>query len=140
MAKITISDMVPQEVKLLRLDKTGETKVWINPPSWRDDKMRGAMLSNRRHYIDEMNRWVVQVDCNVRELWEMEIWLSFSQAYIDVDIAQQDGNIKTVTIVGSKSDFTYEKFMKLLSEMPPQIIYAWHEAVVNTVPEWRDPF
>jgi hypothetical protein len=140
MAKITISDMVPVEKSLTRLDPSGETKVCISPPSWREDKIRGSYLMNRKHYRGELGQWVVEVNCNVRELWEGEIWLTFHSANIDVDIELPGGEAKTVQIIGEKKDFAYDVFMQKLAELPPQIIYAWHEALVSVIPEWQNPF
>lgn len=140
MAKIKISTMVPKTIKLERLDPTGETKVTIVPPGWREERQRGMLLASRKYTYDDLGRLVTQVDCNIRELWESEIWLTFGSANIVVEIEQEDGDAKELSIVGDKNTIQFSDFMNTLSEMPPQVVYAWHEAVISVVEEWANPF
>lgn len=140
MAKIKVSNMVSKECALTELDASGETKVVVKPPSWQEEKARGALLAQRKYYHDEYGQLVTEVDCNIRELWEAEIWLTFERANLEVEIEQTDGSEKSINIQGHRDEFKYTEFMEKLGQMPPQVIMQWHLAVISVVPAWRNPF
>jgi len=137
---IKISTMASQVISLDRLDPSGETKVTIIPPDWNAERIRGSLLAKRKYSRDDIGRLVTEVDCNIRELWESEIWLTFGGAKIIVEIDQPDGETETLSIVGDKDSIRFGEFMSILESMPPQVVYAWHEAVVKVVEDWRHPF
>ena len=137
---IKISTMVPQIIPLTRLDPTGETKVTVVPPGWNEERIRGGLLAKRKYSRDDIGRLVTEVDCNIRELWESEIWLTYGESNVVVEIDRGTDEPETLSIVGDKDSVTFKEFMTTLEKMPPQVVYAWHEAVAQVVEDWRNPF
>jgi hypothetical protein len=131
--------MVPEQRKLEVIDPTGETWVIVRPPGWEEDKRRGELLRNRRYSYDERGFLVTEVDCNIRELWEAEIWLTYENTNLDVDIEQGGEVLKTITF-DPRDETKFDEFMDKLGELPPFIIRAWRGAVVDIVRDWRNPF
>jgi len=81
------------------------------------------------------------VDCNVRQLWATELWLTFEEANIHIKYMDDEGEVvKEVKLVGTKDDYTYSQFMETLNDLPTNVIYEWRSAVVDVIPDWRNPF
>jgi len=125
----------PVTIKLLDIDPSGETTVTIRPPDWKAENLRGAFLAKRTYGQDEFMRLVVSVDANLRELWETELWLTLEAVNIVVEIGDDK-----IELVGSRDELTFNEFKNKLDQMPPDVVYSWHDAVLVVVERWRNPF
>ena len=74
---IKVSAVGPEIRFLSKADPSEKTWVKIKPPSWEEEKRRANLLSNRKYYYDDLGRLITEVDCNIMELWEVEIWLTY---------------------------------------------------------------
>lgn len=138
MAKIKVSASVPEQRELTQCDSTGETWVLIRPPGWSEEKRRGRMLSNAEMYfVDGMP--ATRVDVNQRELWELEIWLTYEDTNMVVEIENEDGDIEEISFK-PRGQITAVEFVENLSKLPPSIVQEWRSAVVDVVPAWFYPF
>ena len=138
---LEVSAMVPEMRRLLNNDPSGDTWVKIKPPGFEEEKQRGQLLKKRSYSYDDDGYLNTDVDCNVRQLWATELWLTFEEANIHVKFVDDEGEtVKEVKMVGTKDDYTYSEFMEKLNALPTNIIYEWRSAVVDVIPDWRNPF
>jgi len=138
---VEISAVVPEMRRLLNADESGDTWVKIKPPGYEEERQRGQLLKRRSYSYDEDGYLKTDVDCNVRTLWAMEIWLTFHEANVHVIFTDEDGKtVNEVKIMGKRDDFRYSEFMEQLNQLPPEIVFEWHASVVDVVPDWRSPF
>ena len=136
MAKIKDSAMVPETKKLTEADPSGDDWVIIKPPGWEAEKRRGNLLSSRKYYRDDMGRLVTDVECNIRELWESEIWLTYGGSNLHVEFGDERPEIKFDPDGGED----YATFIDKLAQLPPSIVYEWRLKVLEVVPDWVNPF
>jgi hypothetical protein len=139
MATTKISAFVPQTKELRSVDPKGGVWVKVKPPGWEEESFRGRMLSKRSYRYDELGRLVTEVDCNVRELWAFEIWLTYAETNLDVTIEHGDGKEEQVTFP-PREETNFNEFADLLGKLPPPMVYDWRDQVMAVVPAWRDPF
>lgn len=139
MAKIQVSASVPEKRELESIDPTGETWVIVKPPTWQEEKRRGRMLSKRKDYFDENGLPATEIDVNTRELTEAELWLTYVDTNLEVDLMDGDEVVETITFE-PKEKTSVNDFLTKLNKLPGSIVYAWREAVVSVVPDWRYPF
>jgi len=137
-AKIQAS-MVPQQVPL-SADPSGETWVVVKPPGWAEEKRRGGMLANRTDYFDESGMPATRVDVNIRELADVEIWLTYVETNLEVELLDEDGKVEETITFKPKAEEDPAGFVRKLSKLPSYIVYSWRAAVVDVVPDWRHPF
>lgn len=141
MAKITVSAAVPQRRELRGIDESGETFVMIRPPGLQERLSRGRLVSKQFSYYNADGAMVTGIDCNPVDLAIQEIWLTYENASLIVEIESEEG---TETISFEPRDkITYQDFMAKLNKVGSAsfgIISEWHLMVLDVVPGWRNPF
>lgn len=140
MAKKQISANVPERRELTEWDPTGETWVLVRPPGWAEDKQRGRMLTDREYTFDKNGFPVTKVDVNTRDLWEVEIWITYQNTNLEAELVDADGKVVDKISFKERDKIEYDEFMENLSKLPPETVAEWRAAVVDVVPDWRYPF
>ena len=138
MAKIKVSAMVPERRELRTADPTGETWVKIKPPGYEEEIERGRLTSKRSYHYTDSGYPVTNVDVNTRLLWAEEIWLTYVETNLEVEMGQGE-DVETITFE-PRAKSARGEFMEALAKLPPAIVYEWHAMVVDVVPEWTSPF
>lgn len=141
------------ESKSFPLDPTGETYVKIRPPRFEDELERGRLRSKHTFAYDEQGFQVRQVDINLNHLWALEIWLTYEDTNLRVDIpreateaevekgvAEAGGQITDTVSFLPRRQMNMTDFLQRLSGLPPNFVYHWHALVVDVVRQWADPF
>lgn len=137
---IKVSAMTPRTVYLTEIDPEGRTYVVIRPPTFKEHTEREEFLAaNRRITISPDGAQVISTT-NVATLTALELWLTYDSTNLQVEFVDDDGNVVKTISFPPKDKIQREKFMALLMELPEWIIRAWHNAVVQVVPEWGIPF
>ncbi len=140
MPRVTISAIGPERKELYTLDEEGSQWVAIRPPAWPEEMARGDLLKSRSVSLDELGFPVTRVEVNLRYLWPEEIWLTYDEADIDVEIEKPDGTSVVVAINKPRDQYTRREFMNLLVQLPSNVITEWHAYVLQVVPAWQYPF
>jgi len=141
MARAKISAAVPERKLLRSLDMDGGQWVVVKPPTWVEEMARGQLLTARSTSFDDTTGMpITSVDVNTRQLWLEEIWLTFNEGHIDVEIEHAGEPPVVVTIQGTHDDFSRQDFMQRLVQLPSNVITEWHARVTEVVPAWHFPF
>ena len=138
MATIKISALVPQLRNLTSLGDGAWVK--IRPPTYEEELQRGQLISRRSYSYDDTGRQVIQVDVNPRLLWAEELWLTYQEANIDIEIEYEDSATERVTFDKPRGSITRGTFMENLAKLPPNVIYEWRAMMLDIVPGWSSPF
>jgi hypothetical protein len=140
---IKAAAVVPQQKKLMDLDPTGESWVWVKPTTARMDYLRANLLQTQEWTSDGR---FIRVVVNPVELQHYQIWLSSggpdgsigSLILADVD---EEGKERLTTLFPKKrDDYTLGDFMDELYKCPPQLISHWTAAIYEVNRSWMYPF
>jgi len=133
MSTIKVSVMAPTRA-MLEADPTGETWVEIKPPTWTEETIREGLRAKRTHYFDKDGQWRTQTELNLNTLWLWEIWLTYVNTNMEVEV----GDVTIVFL--PKTKMTQADFFDHLTKCGGDIINEWHQKVVEVVQDWRYPF
>jgi len=135
MPVIKISEFLPQERKMNRVDPSGETWVKIKPPDMEAESLRQNLLTRKRFHFDDQGQIEsVEVAVNNGELYAAEIWLTYEDTNGEYDIGGE------VVKFEPRSKETRAAFLTKLVKLPPAIVWEWHSKVVDVVRDWQNPF
>lgn len=141
MTKITLSNLLPQRKQLFSVDPEGEVFVSIKPPGMADEVVRSSHTSKRSYENTVSGTLLTHVDLNTRALWAEEIWLTYNDANIEIELdIGADADPITININRPREKFTRTQFMNELGKLPSQVINEWHFNVLEVVPMWTSPF
>jgi len=137
-----ISTAVAQTKKLFSLDPEGGIWVRVRPPGFAEEMERADLTSTRSQTLSPDMRPVIETHINPLALMLTEIWLTFDESNIDVDVQSRRDpqEYEQVNLALPRSKITRQEFMERLAALPQQVINEWRERVMEVVPAWRSPF
>ena len=140
MSTIKVSEMAPVQVNL-EADPTGETWVQIQPPKWEEEVIREGFRSKRVHFVDTDGQFRTQTDINLYDLWMWEIWLTYVNTNLEVEITdnKEDTAHELVSFL-PKEDMTQLDFFRKLRQCGTMVVSEWHRLVMDVVEQWKFPF
>ncbi len=139
---VKIANFLPQKRELVTVE---DTWVLIKPPSYRTAILRAAIAGQGRSITVTANKVTNNAEANVARLFASEIWLTYQDTNLEVEIPQKWDENGEVTewkkiVFEPREDETVRSFTDKVEDLPLHIVYDWHDQVCVIVPEWRIPF
>ena len=142
MPAIKVSKLLPEKHVLNLSDPTGGTHVIVQPPTPGAIHERAQELSKRTPTFIE-GYYHTQVDVNTERLRHLEIWLTYHDTNLEVQVTDEDGEIAETITFKPREQTTRREFMASLNRLAAVaygILIEWQQKVRETVPQWDTPF
>lgn len=139
---IKVSKPVPVKKFLDISDPTGETYVIIRPPSPGAINERAMELSKRTPTVSE-GYYHTQVDVNTERLHRLEIWLTYEDTNLKIEVTDDDGEVVEVIEFKPRNLMTRREFEETLDRIAVVaygVLVEWNQRVREVVPQWDSPF
>ena len=139
---IKVSKVLPERRYLQVSDPSGETYVLIRQPTSAGVKERGQMLANRTPMVID-GYYHTQVNVNVEQLRLLEIWLTYEETNLKVEVLDEEGEVAETIEFQPRGQITRAEFMRRLERLMDVaygIVVEWSQKVREVVPQWDSPF
>lgn len=145
MPTVRISTLMPETKKLLQIADDGSVWVQIQPPDFLAERERAQLKEQVTHSVDSFTGApTFMQNFNSADLSMLEIWLSYKDSNIDVEITighDEDGEPSSFEHLkfGPREKESRAAFLEKLGKLPPVIVNEWHTRVLQVIPSWN-PF
>lgn len=142
---ITAAPVVPQMQKLLDLDPTGETWIWVKPTTARMDLLRAQLLQTQEWTSDGR---FIRVVVNPVELQHWQIYLSAGGEKGEIgclileEPAKEGEKPVRTNLMAKKRDkyANFKEFQDDLMKCPAALVAHWTAAIYEVNRSWLYPF